>query len=61
MTSKSGCVKTLDRKAIRDWFVDEFWKKEKPNVAWDVFMAGFSYARVQRLFFNINWSEVNNM
>lgn len=48
------------RKALRDWFVDEFWKGEHPNINWDAFMDGFNYAQVQRLFLNINWSEVNN-
>ena len=48
------------RKALRSWFVDEFWKGERPDINWDAFMDGFNYAQVQRLFFNINWSEVNN-
>ena len=48
------------RKALRSWFVDEFWKQEKPDINWDGYMDGFNYAQVQRLFFNINWSEVNN-
>lgn len=48
------------RKALRGWFVDEFWKGERPDINWDAFMDGFNYAQVQRLFLNINWSEVNN-
>lgn len=48
------------RKSIRPWFVDEFWKGERPDINWDAFMDGFNYAQVQRLFFNVNWSEVNN-
>lgn len=48
------------RKALRSWFVDEFWKTERPDTNWDAFMDGFNYAQVQRLFLNINWSEVNN-
>lgn len=48
------------RKSIRPWFVDEFWKGERPDINWDGFMGGFDYAQVQRLFFNVNWSEVNN-
>jgi len=47
-------------KELRNWFVDEFWKQEKPDINWDGYMDGFNYAQVQRLFFNINWSEVNN-
>jgi multiple sugar transport system substrate-binding protein len=45
---------------FRDWFVNEFWKASKPDANFDAVMDGFSYAQVQRLFFNINWSEVNN-
>lgn len=48
------------RKALRSWFVDEFWKGERPDINWDAFMDGFNYSQVQRLFLNINWSEVNN-
>lgn len=48
------------RKSIRSWFVDEFWKGERPDINWDAFMDGFNYAQVQGLFFNVNWSEVNN-
>lgn len=48
------------RKEHRDWFVNEFWKKEQPEINWDAFLNGFNYAQVQRLFFNLNWSEINN-
>jgi multiple sugar transport system substrate-binding protein len=48
------------RKALRGWFADEFWKQEKPDINWDAFLNGFDYAQVQRMFFNVNWSEVNN-
>jgi hypothetical protein len=48
------------RKALRSWFADEFWKTERPDINWDAFLNGFDYAQVQRLFFNVNWSEVNN-
>lgn len=48
------------RKPLRDWFQNEFWKKEKPNINWNGFLDGFNYAQVLTLFLNINWSELNN-
>lgn len=48
------------RKALRDWFVNDFWKTTNPKLNFDVVMDGFKYAQIQRLFFNINWSEANN-
>lgn len=48
------------RKPLRDWFVTEFWQKNKPEVSWSVFQDAFNYAQVTRLFFNVNWSEINN-
>lgn len=48
------------RKSIRGWFADEFWKKERPEINWDGFLGGFDYSQIQRMFFNVNWSEVNN-
>lgn len=48
------------RKATRDWFVNDFWKATDPTKNFAIVMDGFNYAQVQRLFFNLNWSEVNN-
>lgn len=48
------------RKPLRDWFVAEFWKKNKPEVNWSAFQDAFNYARVMRAFFNVNWSEIDN-
>ena len=47
------------RKSFRDWFVQDFWKATDPTKNFDVVMEGFGYAQVQKLFFNINWSEAN--
>jgi len=48
------------RKSLQDWFIAEFWQKNKPKVNWSAFQDAFAYAQVLRLFFNVNWSEINN-